>query len=233
MECPQAWQHEPAPVAQDSHRIDEKSLETRAAEFPTSDIGDAPMRPELLDQIRSRRSRRSPASPPTAPSTPASATTPSPRAVPRRSSRLARTPSPGSPTQPGLSPATRSCAHRSASGGQSGDDGAAITAEAAQKPRCTASSCWVSAYPHASSTVRSRSSRCASPCSTASPRSARPSQRSQDKSVRGKGKSDQQPICATKPCRPPRDLHGCRQGAAGRRLDACAAARSHTTRRTR
>lgn len=31
--------------------IDEKSLEIRAAEFTTSDIGDAPMLPELLDQI--------------------------------------------------------------------------------------------------------------------------------------------------------------------------------------
>lgn len=31
--------------------IDEKSLEIRAAEFTTSDIGDAPMLPELLDEI--------------------------------------------------------------------------------------------------------------------------------------------------------------------------------------
>ena len=31
--------------------IDEKSLEIRAAEFNTSDVGDAPMLPELLDQI--------------------------------------------------------------------------------------------------------------------------------------------------------------------------------------
>lgn len=31
--------------------IDEKSLEIRAAEFTTSDVGDAPMRPELVDQI--------------------------------------------------------------------------------------------------------------------------------------------------------------------------------------
>ena len=31
--------------------IDEKSLETRAAEFTTGDVGDAPMLPELLDQI--------------------------------------------------------------------------------------------------------------------------------------------------------------------------------------
>ena len=31
--------------------IDEKTLEIRAAEFTTSDIGDAPMLPEVLDQI--------------------------------------------------------------------------------------------------------------------------------------------------------------------------------------
>jgi hypothetical protein len=33
--------------------IDEKTLEIRAAEFTTSDVGDAPMLPELLDQIPS------------------------------------------------------------------------------------------------------------------------------------------------------------------------------------
>jgi hypothetical protein len=31
--------------------IDEKTLEIRAAELTTSDVGDAPMMPELLDQI--------------------------------------------------------------------------------------------------------------------------------------------------------------------------------------
>ena len=31
--------------------IDKKSLKTRAAEFTTSNLGDAPMLPELLDQI--------------------------------------------------------------------------------------------------------------------------------------------------------------------------------------
>jgi transposase len=31
--------------------IDEPTLEIRAAEFTTSDVGDAPMRPELLKQI--------------------------------------------------------------------------------------------------------------------------------------------------------------------------------------
>jgi hypothetical protein len=31
--------------------IDEQTLEIRAAEFTTNDVGDAPMLPELLDQI--------------------------------------------------------------------------------------------------------------------------------------------------------------------------------------
>ncbi len=60
--------------------INEKSLEIRAAEFTTSDIGDAPMLPELLDRIRP--AGRSPLSPPMAPSTPASAIVPSPPGVP-------------------------------------------------------------------------------------------------------------------------------------------------------
>ena len=35
--------------------IDEKTLEVRAVEFTSSDIGDAPMLPELLDQIRAQQ----------------------------------------------------------------------------------------------------------------------------------------------------------------------------------
>ena len=64
MERPQAWRHQTPRLAQDPHPlpgrrmahsprggIDEKTLEIRAAEFTTSDIGDAPMLPELLNQI--------------------------------------------------------------------------------------------------------------------------------------------------------------------------------------
>jgi hypothetical protein len=58
--------------------IDEKTLEIRAAEFTTSDIGDAPMLPELLDQIPPDQEVA--ASPQRAPSIPANATRPSPRA---------------------------------------------------------------------------------------------------------------------------------------------------------
>ena len=79
--------------------------------------------------------------------------------APPQSFRPERTPSPGSPTPPGPSLGTKSCAHRSASVGPSGDDGAAITAEAGPRPRCTASSCWANACPRGTSTVRWPSSK--------------------------------------------------------------------------
>ena len=60
--------------------IDEQTLEIRAAEFTSNEVGDAPMLPELLNQ-RSPPIRRSGASPPTVPTTPANAMTPSPNAV--------------------------------------------------------------------------------------------------------------------------------------------------------
>jgi len=145
------------------------------------------------------------------PSTPASATTPSPPEVPPRSgipsnrwracphSRPARTPNPGNLTPQGLSRVTKSCAHRSAWVEPSGDDGAGTTAEAALKPRCTASSSSGSACPRETSTVRLQRSRSVSPSSTGSPPSAHPLQRSRDRSVRGKGTSDRHQICATEP----------------------------------
>jgi hypothetical protein len=64
VERPQAQRHETARLAQDPHPlpgrrmahsprggIDEQTLEIRAAEFTTRDVGDAPMLPELLNQI--------------------------------------------------------------------------------------------------------------------------------------------------------------------------------------
>jgi hypothetical protein len=55
VERPQTRRHETVRLAQDPHPprggIDEQTLEIRAAEFTTSDVGDAPMLPELLDQI--------------------------------------------------------------------------------------------------------------------------------------------------------------------------------------
>jgi hypothetical protein len=40
-----------ANLARDPHGIDEKTLEIRAVEFTTSDVGDAPILPELLNQV--------------------------------------------------------------------------------------------------------------------------------------------------------------------------------------
>ena len=116
--------------------IDEQTLEIRASEFTTSDVGDGPCCPSC--STRSHPTKRSPVSPPMAHSTPASATMPSLPEVPPRSSRPARMPGPGSLTAQARSPATKPCAHRNASAGQSGDDGAVTTAGAASKPRCTA-----------------------------------------------------------------------------------------------
>ena len=94
--------------------------------------------------------RRSPASPPpltvckqtvagqwTGPLTLASAMMPSAPAALPRSYRPDRMPSLGSRTPPGRSHATKPSGHQNASAGRSGDDGAAITAGAASKPRCT------------------------------------------------------------------------------------------------
>lgn len=53
--------------------------------------------------------------------------------------------------------------------------------------------------PPGTSTVRSQSSRCVLPSSTASTHSARPSLRPQERSARGKGKSGPQVICAAEP----------------------------------
>ena len=141
--------------------IDEKSLEIRAAKFTTSEIGDVPMLPELLDQIPLGQEIRS--------VTPDGAfdTRKCHDAIAARGAAAiippGRTPSLGSLTPKGRSHETRSYEHRSASVGPSGDDGAATTAEAAPKPRCTASSSWASACQHATSTDRSQSSRSVSP----------------------------------------------------------------------
>ena len=126
--------------------IDEQTLEIRAAELTTSDVGDAPMLPELLDQIPpeqeiasvtadgafdTRKCHRFGAY--AAPSGATVPCAPSPHVGLRPSYHPARTPSRGSPTRRGRSHETKPCAHQNASAGRSGDDGAAITDEAASK----------------------------------------------------------------------------------------------------
>ncbi len=146
------------PVWRKNHiGIDEKSLEIRAAECTTSDVGDAPMLPELLDQIPLEQEVATVTA--AVPLTPVNATTPLRPVAPPQSFRPARTPNPGNPTPLERSPATISYGHPSASAGPSGDNGAGITAEAAPRPECIASGSWASAYPRASSTDRLPSSR--------------------------------------------------------------------------
>ena len=51
MERPQAWRRQTPGLAQNPHRDRREILGNPSAEFTTSDVGDAPMLPELLDQI--------------------------------------------------------------------------------------------------------------------------------------------------------------------------------------
>ena len=155
--------------------IDEKSLEIRAAEVTTSEIGDAPMLPELLDQIPPQQeiatvtadgafdtrkchdaiAARGAAAiiPPrknAKPWRPGTAGAVARNEILRRSKRVGRT------IWRPLSAASCGCACRAV-------DGAVTTAEAALKPRCTASSFSGSACPRRTSTVRLQSSRSVSP----------------------------------------------------------------------
>ena len=166
MERPQARRHE-ARVWRKIHMrcprggIDEQTLEIRAAEFTTSDVGDAPMLPELLDQIPSDQEIASV----TADGAFDTRKCHDAIAAPGAAAIIppVRTPSPGSPTPQGRSRATKPCAYHAASVEPSGDDGAAITAEAASKPRCTVSNCSASDWPRGTSIVRSPSSMCLLP----------------------------------------------------------------------
>ena len=132
--------------------IDEQTLEIWAAELTTSDVGDAPMLPELLDQIPLDQEIASVTA--DGAFTPESATTPyiarqwfacKPRERPSEelppSYRPARTPSPGSPIRREQSPVMKPCAYHAASVEPPGDDGAVTTGEAASSPRCTVSNC--------------------------------------------------------------------------------------------
>ncbi len=130
--------------------IDAKPLEIRAAECTTSNVGDAPMLPDLLNQIPPEQEIATVTSHGAFAARGAAAIIP-----PRKNAK------PWKADTAGPSPATRSCAPRSGLAAPSGDDRAAITAEAGPKPKCIASSCWASACPPGTSAVRSQSSRSA------------------------------------------------------------------------
>lgn len=127
--------------------IDEETLEVRAVEVTTSNVGDAPMLPELLGQIPPDQgigsvtapSRQHPSDAPagqwTAPTTRENAMTQLPRVGPMPSFRPARTPNRGSPQAQEPSPGTRQLMPRDIWAGPSGDDGVDTTAGAVSRAR--------------------------------------------------------------------------------------------------
>ena len=140
--------------------IDEKTLEIRAAEFTASDVGDAPMLPELLDEVpheqeiasitadgafdtRKRHDAIGPVAPP-------------------RSFRPAGTPSPGSPIPPARLPATTSRTSKRV-GRTIWRRWSGYHRRSRAETKMTASSSWASACLQETSTVRSQSSRSVSP----------------------------------------------------------------------
>lgn len=144
MERPQAWRCKTPRLAQDPHslpgrrikhsprgRIDEETLEIRAVEVTSSDVGDAPMLPELLAQIAADQEIAGVTA--DGPMTHPNATMPSLIAGPALSSRPARTPNRGSQKRRARLPATRHCERQNTSAAPFGDDGAATTAEAASR----------------------------------------------------------------------------------------------------
>ena len=164
--------------------IDEQTLEIRAAELTTSDVGDAPMLPELLDQIppdqqiasvtapshglQANRCRATDGAFDTRKCHDAIAARGAAAIIPPRKNAkpwkpdtagaIARNEALRASRRFGrtiwrpLSAASCGCACRTM-------DGAAITAEATSKQRCTVSNCWVSASWRGTSTARLPSSR--------------------------------------------------------------------------
>ena len=164
--------------------IDEQTLEIRAAELTTSDVGDAPMLPELLDQIppdqqiasvtapshglQANRCRATDGAFDTRKCHDAIAARGAAAIIPPRKNAkpwkpdtagaIARNEALRASRRFGrtiwrpLSAASCGCACRAM-------DGAAITAEATSKQRCTVSNCWVSASWRGTSTARLPSSR--------------------------------------------------------------------------
>lgn len=141
--------------------IDEKTLEIRAAEFTTSDVGDAPMLLELLDQIPPDQEIAS------VTADGAFDTRKCNDAIAVRGAAAITLPrknaKPWNSIAAGSSPGTKSCGHQSAWVEPSGDDGVDITAEAEPRARCIVSSCSGSASPPATSTLRSQRSKSALP----------------------------------------------------------------------
>ena len=115
--------------------IDEETLEVRAVEVTTSNVGDAPMLPELLAQIPSAQDIGLVTA--DGPTTPENVMMRLQRVALMPSYRRARTPNRGSPRAQAPLPETRRSMPRDTWAAPSGDDGADTTAGAASRPRCT------------------------------------------------------------------------------------------------
>ena len=177
--------------------IDADTLEIRAIEVAGSRVGDAPMLPELLDQI--------PADQPigkvsadgaydTRARHVAIAAREASAVIPARKTRghgwrQRRVPMPG----------TKFSAPPGVSAARSGGAGAGITDEVLSRQRCAASSCLARASWHATSTGRYPISKSGLRSRTALRHSERRKLNAWDKSDQGKGKLGRRPICATEP----------------------------------
>ena len=115
--------------------IDEQTLEIRAVEFTSSGVGDAPMLPELLDQIPPEQeigSVTADGAHDTRKCHDAIADRGAAAVIPPRKNAK-----PWKPNTLGAAARNEALRHRSISVGRSGETGAVITAEAASKRRCT------------------------------------------------------------------------------------------------
>ena len=129
------------------------TLEIRAIEVTGSRVGDAPMLPELLNQIPADQAIGKVSA--TGPMIRGVATPPSLHAAPAPSYQRARTRGHGWRQRRALRPGTKLSAPPAALAAPSGGAGAGITDEAWSRPRCDASSCSGSESWRATSTGRS------------------------------------------------------------------------------
>lgn len=113
--------------------IDEQTLEVRAVEITGSNICDAPMLPELLNQIPTNQNVGSVTAGEAYDT--AGAMTRLPQVAHMQSSHPAKTPSPENPQAPALSPEKRRCVPPGIWTRRCGDVGADTTVRAVSRPR--------------------------------------------------------------------------------------------------
>ena len=182
--------------------IDEETLKVRAVEITGSNVGDAPVLPDLLNQIPTHEQIGSVTAdgaydtrkchdaiadrgahaviPPRRSARHCPRTNGGQRLAAER--RPARLQIPRQSLVGPLSAASSGCACRTV-------DGADTTAGAASRQRCAVSNCSAGGSRQGTSIARLRSSRSVSPCSTAIPRLTHPLRKPWDNSVRERGTS--------------------------------------------